>query len=286
MAYVDTGPRAKPAIVFLHGNPASSYIWRNVIPLVADRARCIAPDLIGMGDSAKPPITYDFADQSRYLGAFLDAIVPDGKLVLVVHDFGSQLGLDWAQRHRGRVAGLVLMEFLAGPIASWNDFPAEQRATFQAFRDPVEGRRLIKDENVFIEQKLQEGMIRPLSDAEMEAYQSPFPDPASREPIFQIPSQIPIAGQPAEVADRVQRYHEWLLTSDVPKLFFWASPGELMPESMAGWYAEHMPNTRAVPFGPGRHYLQEDNPDLIGNEIAAWVKDLDEPSAARPANHD
>lgn len=269
MAYVDTGPASDEVVVFLHGNPTSSYLWRNVIPHVSSKARCIALDLIGMGRSDKPPIKYRFADHARYLSAFLDAIVPDSNIVLVTHDWGSALGLDWAQHHQDRVSGIALMEFIT-PLR-WDVFPEQAKAAFKAFRSPDTGRKLLVEENAFIESILPAGVVRKLSDAEMNHYREPFKSAASREPLYRWPNELPIEGSPADVVEIVEQYHEWLLSTDMPLLLFWATPGGLIPEKAAEWYASKFKNIRSVGIGPGIHYIQEDNPHLIGHEIAEWL---------------
>jgi haloalkane dehalogenase len=269
MAYVDTGEASNINVVFLHGNPTSSYLWRNIIPHVASNARCIAPDLIGMGRSGKPAIDYRFADHSRYLSALLNTILPEGDVVLVIHDWGSALGLDWARRHQDRVSGIALMEFIT-PLR-WDVFPEEARAAFKAFRSPETGRKLLIDENAFIESILPTSIIRKLTDTEMDYYREPFRSAASREPLYRWPNELPIEGSPADVVEIVEKYHEWLLNTDIPKLLFWASPGGLIPEKAAEWYASTLKNVHSIGTGLGVHYVQEDNPHLIGREIAEWL---------------
>ncbi|KAK3047858.1 hypothetical protein LTR09_010683 [Extremus antarcticus] len=276
MAYISTGTakQLEETIVFLHGNPTSSYLWRNIIPHVSDKARCIAPDLIGMGRSLKPTaIQYRFVDHEKYLSSFLQTVVPNGKIILVLHDWGSALGLDWARRHEHRVSGLVLMEFVY-PILRWEDFPETARATFQAFRDPVIGRQLLIEQNTFIEEFLPSCVVRPLSAAIMDHYRAPFKDPSSREPLWRWPNEYPVEGSPPDVSIVISAAHEWLLRTNMPKLMFWATPGGLISESKAAWYASTLKNTHSVGIGPGIHYLQEDNPDLIGKEIAVWLGTL------------
>lgn len=275
MAYVDVGERCSPhTVVFLHGNPTSSYLYRNIIPHVAPKARCIAPDLIGMGASSKlPQLSYRCADHARYLSAFLDAVVPTSKLTLVVHDWGSALGFDWACRHPHRISGLAFMEFIA-PVPNWDTFGLEKsRDIFKAFRKPETGRKLLIDENRFIETVLPASVARPLTDAEMTHYRAPFLEPASREPLYRWPNELPIAGEPADVVAIAEQYHEWLLANDLPKLFFWAEPGALISPEKAKWYADTLKNTKSVGIGDGVHFLQEDNPHLIGREIAKWIDD-------------
>ena len=274
MAYVDVGESTGATVVFLHGNPTSSYLWRNVIPHVSPQARCIAPDLMGMGDSGKLPASaYGYAEHARYLEAFLNAVAPEGKLVFVVHDWGSGLGLDWCRRHADRVAGIALMEFIF-PFPTWEEFPEEARDLFKAYRSPDTGRKMLIEENQFIEQVLPNGIVRPMTDAEMNVYRKPFLKPEDREPVYRFPNDFPIAGEPAGVFQTAETYHAWLLASTLPKLYFWASPGGLILEPKAKWYSENLRNTRSVHLGPGRHFVQEDNPHLIGREVAAWLPEL------------
>jgi len=271
MAYVDVGGTGGETVVFLHGNPTSSYLWRNVIPHVAEKARCIAPDLIGMGDSQKlPDLAYRFVDHRCYLDAFLDAVVPEGKITLVMHDWGSALGFDWARRNAHRVAGLAFMEFIT-PIPSWNYFPEVGRDLFRAFRAPETGRELLIEQNFFIEKVLPGGVVRTLSETEMDHYRAPFLQAESREPLYRFPNELPIEGAPEDVFAIAEQYHEWLLSNDLPKLFFRAMPGALITEEKAAWYVAELRNTRSVTIGAGRHFVQEDQPHLIGREIADWL---------------
>lgn len=193
--YIDTGEASNDTAVFLHGNPTSSYLWRNIIPYVASKARCIAPDLVAMGCSRKPSITYRFTDHARYLYGFLDAIVPEGNVVLVIHDWSSALGLDWPVRHQDRVSGIVLMEFIT-PL-HWDVFPKQARAAFKAFWSPQTGRKMLIEENAFIESILPSSVMRKLDDAEMNHYREPFKSAASREP--------PCIGGPTSCPSREHR---------------------------------------------------------------------------------
>ena len=270
MHYVDVGPAHGAPVLFLHGNPTSSYLWRNIMPLVAGNARCIAPDLIGMGKSAKPDIAYRFEDHVRYLDAFIDSLGLK-KVTLVIHDWGSGLGLHWARRNSERVAGIAMMEFIS-PVESWNDWPEFIRPLFQAFRDPGgAGRELIIGQNVFIEQVLPKACVRPLTEAEMNHYREPFLVPESRQPMLSFPNELPIENHPADVVAQVRAYMDWLTKSTVPKLLFFGAPGVLVTVDDAARYARTFPNCRAVDIGPGLHYLQEDNPELIGRSIANWM---------------
>jgi haloalkane dehalogenase len=276
MAYIDTGNTAKTSAIaiFLHGNPTSSYIWRNIIPHVSPQLRCVAPDLIGMGKSSKPDIAYRFVDHARYLDDFLDAVVPNGKVVIVGQDWGSALGFHWAHRHQDRVAGLAFMEFIR-PFPTWDDAMAEQfQKNFKAFRTPGVGQKLIMEDNVFVKGLLPAGVARALSSAEQAYYESPFPDAKSREPVYRWPNELPIEGLPVDVYGIAEKYHEWLLSSQVPKLLFWATSGVFVTDEQARWYLENLKNVKGVFLGEGVHYLQEDHPHRIGKEIAEFVDGL------------
>src|ERR1700683_2152796 len=220
MSYVEAGEGQ--VVLFQHGNPTSSYLWRNVIPHVAPHARCIAADLIGMGHSEKPDITYQVEDHARYFEAFVEKLNL-GDVVLVLHDWGSALGLDWARRHEGRVRGLALMEFIR-PIPTWLDVDPKGAEAFRAFRSD-QGRKLLIDENRFIEQVLPGGVMRKLTNEEMTAYREPFLDPASREPVYRFPNELPIAGAPVDVWAMAESYCAWLIETETPKLLFYADPG-------------------------------------------------------------
>jgi haloalkane dehalogenase len=271
MAYVDVGNSSATTIVFLHGNPTSSYLWRNIIPYVSGRARCIAPDLIGFGDSDKVPgLAYRVSDHQRYLDAFLDKVLPAEKIILVIHDWGSALGLDWARRHEDRVAGLAFMEFIP-PTKSWAEFKKGFRNLFSQFRDPELGRKLLIEQNLFVEQVLQSGIVRPLSEQEMNEYRRPFVQPESREPLYRFPNELPIEGHPAETWEMAQKYMTWLFASDVPKLFFWVTPGTFIWEDRAKKFMEILKSTRSVYLGSGLHFVQEDHPHTIGRELADWL---------------
>jgi haloalkane dehalogenase len=274
MAYVDEGESkgGEPVVLLLHGNPTSSYLWRNVIPYLTPHARCVAPDLIGFGYSDKPDIAYRVEDHARYLQAFIEALELS-EVVLILHDWGSALGLDWARRHSGQVRGLALMEFLT-PMPSWLDLDAQLYEFLKAFRDPDMGRSLLIGQNAFIERGLPGGVMRQLSDAEMNEYRRPFQIPEDREPIYRFPNEVPIAGTPADVYAMATAYHAWLLETQTPKIFFHAAPGLFIPPARAGFYSEHLKACRVVDLGHGLHFLQEDHPDTIGMEIAAWLPRL------------
>ena len=267
MAYMDVG-EGDP-IVFLHGNPTSSYLWRNVIPHAVDLGRCVAPDLIGMGDSDKVPgLEYRFVDHRRYLDAFLEAVDVEEAVTLVVHDWGSALGFDWANRHRGAVAGIAYMEAIVRPVA-WSDWPELSRPIFQAMRSPS-GEEIVLAKNTFVERILPASVMRRLTGDEMDEYRRPFQNPGEhRRPTLTWPREIPIDGEPADVAAIVDDYGRWLSESDVPKLFINAEPGAILVgpqrEFCRGW-----PNQTEVSV-TGTHFIQEDSPDEIGAALRRWI---------------
>jgi len=271
MHYVEQGGGVP--VLFLHGNPTSSYLWRNVIPHVAAVARCIAVDLIGMGRSDKPDLDYRFVDHSRYLDAAIEALGLEN-VVVVLHDWGSALGFHYARRHECNLRGLAFMEAILAPVPSWEAFPPDARELFQSFRTPEVGWDLIARQNVFVERVLPGSIIRTLSDEEMERYREPFPDEASRKPVWRWPNEIPIAGEPADVAALVTAYNAWLQETQLPKLLFHASPGALVPGPMLDWARARLPKLETVDLGSGLHFLQEDHPHAIGRELARWLETI------------
>jgi len=268
IAYVDEG-EGDP-IVFLHGNPTSSYLWRNIIPHVRGLGRCIAPDLIGMGESGKPDLAYRFVDHARYLAAFLDAL-DLRRITFVVHDWGSALGFDWAMRHSQRVRAFAFMESIITPIETWAQFPAQVREIFQGLRSAGVGERMVLDDNVFIEQLLPGAVVRGLTQAEMARYRAPYVDRAARRPMLAWPRELPIEGSPADVVATVIAYRDALCRSPLPKLLFAAEPGGLMPPPVVAWCRANLPNLEVIELGAGRHFLQEDHPHAIGSGLAAWL---------------
>ena len=270
MHYVDEG--AGDPILFLHGNPTSSYLWRNVIPHLTKHGRCIAPDLIGMGKSDKPDIDYRFFDHADYLDGFIQALGLTN-ITLVIHDWGSGLGFHYAHRHPENIKGIAFMEALVMPTPNW-EVMGEGGEIFKAFRTPEVGYDLLVNKNMFIEQILPGGIIRKLTDEEMNIYRAPYLDPAARKPIYQWPSEIPIAGSPADVQEAVAAYNQWLQESDLPKLLIYATPGAILTEPAVGWCKQFIRNLESVDIGEGNHYLQEDNPHAIGSELANWVQKI------------
>ena len=274
MAYREAGSRDAPVALFLHGNPTSSYIWRKILPLVAPVARCIAPDLIGFGQSGKPDIAYRFEDHVRYLDAFL-AASQISSAYLVVQDWGSGLGLHLAARRPEFVRGLAFMEFIR-PIPTWEEFlrGSKAREIFRKFRTPGEGERLILENNAFVE--LMQGAIRrKLTDEEMAVYRAPFPTPQSRRPTWRFPNELPIAGEPADVYATMSQAHEALAASTYPKLLFAADPGALVPPALAEELAGRLKDCRLVKLGDGIHFLQEDHPETIGRSVAAFIAEVE-----------
>ncbi|MEQ9695412.1 haloalkane dehalogenase [Shimia sp. SDUM112013] len=270
MAYAEMG--AGRPIVFLHGNPTSSFLWRNVMPELAAMGRCIAPDLIGMGDSDKLPDaggdTYTFDTHRKFLDAFLAEMGIAENVVLVIHDWGSALGFHWANRHRDAVAGIAYMEGIVAPIASWDDFNPQAAPVFQGFRSAA-GEGMILDKNLFIERVLPGSILRDLTKAEMDEYRRPFATREDRWPTLTWPRQIPIAGTPPEVVEIVQAYADWLKTSDLPKLFINADPGAILIGDLRD-FCRGWPNQQEVTVA-GSHFIQEDSGPEIGQAIAAWL---------------
>ena len=273
MAYVDEGEG--PPIVLLHGNPTSSFLWRSVIPELSGLGRCVAPDLIGMGDSDKLPADdarrYSFVRHREFLDAFLDAVVGlDERVVFVVHDWGSALGFDWARRNPGRVRGVAYMEAIVAPIAGWDDWPEQAREIFQGFRSPA-GEEMILEQNMFVEGVLPMSVLRTLSDKEMAEYRRPFAQPGDdRLPTLTWPRQIPIAGEPADVHEIVQSYARWLAQAEnLRKLFVNADPGAILTGA-ARDFCRTWPDQSEITV-PGIHYIQEDSGPQIGRAIAEWL---------------
>ncbi len=274
MAYEEVG--SGEPIVFLHGNPTSSYLWRNVIPHLSDSYRCIAPDLVGMGDSDKLPDSspdrYTFVEHRKYLDTFLDAMDLGDRVTLVLHDWGSGLGFDWAYRNKDRVLGVAYMEAIVQTI-SWEAWPAAARSIFEAMRSEA-GEELVLDKNIFVERILPASIMRELTDEEMATYRAPYLEPGeSRRPTLTWPRQIPVDGEPADVAEVVKAYGSWMATNDLPKLFINAEPGSILTGSQRE-FARTWPNQTEVTV-PGIHFIQEDSPDEIGLAILAWRSRID-----------
>ena len=273
MAYAEMG-EGDP-IVFLHGNPTSSYLWRNIMPHVANLGRCLAPDLIGMGDSDKldnvGPGSYRFVEHRRYLDALLDQLGVRENVTVVIHDWGSALGFDWANRHRDAMKGICYMEGIVRPV-TWEEWPEAATAVFQGFRSE-NGEAMVLEKNVFVERVLPGSIIRPLADEEMAVYRRPFAEAGEgRRPTLTWPRQIPISGEPADVVAIAQDYSEWLAVSQVPKLFVSAEPGAILTGPQRE-FCRAWPNQTEVTV-KGSHFIQEDSPHEIGEALRSWLGSL------------
>lgn len=259
-------------VVFLHGNPTSSYLWRNVTPHVDGLARALAPDLIGMGASGKPEIAYGFADSARYLQAWFDAL-DLREVVLVGHDWGGALALDFAARNPGRVRGVAVLETFLKPLAV-DDLPPAARERFAKFRTPGVGEELVLEQNIFIETAFKGAVLNPLSEEEVAPYRAPFPTPESRRPMLAWARSQPIGGEPADVVARIEEYDAWLAASaDVPKLLLAVdgSPTVLVTEETVAWSRENIAALDVQYVGPAGHHAPEDQPEAIGKAIAEWL---------------
>ncbi|RFU21389.1 haloalkane dehalogenase [Geodermatophilus marinus] len=272
MAYVDVG-EGDP-IVLLHGNPTSSYLWRNVIPHLQHLGRCLAPDLIGMGESDKLPEpgpgTYSFACHASFVEHFLDAVGAERRVTLVLHDWGSALGFDWAYRHPDRVRGIAFTEAIVTPL-TWADWPADARRIFRTMRGE-DGEAAVLDNNVFVERILPASVARGLTPEAHDRYRRPFPDRASRWPTLEWPRQIPLENVPPLVRDRVSRYGQWLKHADVPKLFLNAEPGSILVGRQRAFVRSWRALTEVTV--PGSHFVPEDSPHEIGRAVADWLTGL------------
>src|ERR1700687_1880963 len=271
MAYHERGEGAP--VLFLHGNPTSSYLWRHVIPALEGRGRLIAPDLIGMGDSAKLPNpgadTYRFTTHRKYLAGFIDALIgPSQSILFVVHDWGSALGFDWANHHRDRVRGIAYMEAIVRPIASWDEWRAGATPIFQGFRSGQREARIL-DRNMFIERVLPGSVWRKLTEAEMTEYRRPFLQAADRWPTLTWPRQIPIAGEPPDVVQIAADYSQWMAQNAIPKLFVNAEPGAILIGA-ARDFCRSWKNQAEVTVS-GSHFIQEDSGPAIGRAVADWM---------------
>jgi haloalkane dehalogenase len=277
MAYVEIGDHHAdgPTIIFQHGNPTSSYLWRNVMPHAQSHGRCIALDLIGMGNSEKleggDPLRYSYQSHRRYFDAALEALGANNNVIFVIHDWGSSLGFDWANRHRDAVLGICYMEALVRPL-TWQEWPDAAKKVFQGFRSKA-GEKMVLEDNVFVERVLPGSILRNLTDAEMAVYRAPFEQPGEdRRPTLTWPRQIPLDGEPEDVAEIVQSYADWLQQSPVPKLFINAEPGAILTgpqrETCRTW-----PNQTEVTV-KGNHFIQEDSPEDIGAALNEWLTQL------------
>ena len=276
MAYVELGDGGGPVFLFLHGNPTSSYLWRDVMPVPAALGSCIAPDLIGMGDSDKldnsGPETYRFAAHRDFLWGFIDSVIgPERRIVLVGHDWGSALAFDWANRHRERVAGIAYMEAIVRPLI-WAEWPDASRRVFQGFRSEA-GEEMILDRNLFVERVLPGSILRQLDPAEMAEYRRPFAGTREdRRPTLAWPRALPIDGEPADVAQTVAAYAEWMAQNDLPKLFVNAEPGAILTGAPRDFCRTWRNQTEITVRGS--HFIQEDCGPEIGRAIADWAAAL------------
>ena len=273
MAYVEMG--VGDPIVFLHGNPTSSYLWRNIMPHLTDKARCIAPDLIGMGDSDKLPDSgperYSFFEHRDYLDGFFETMGITKNVTLVLHDWGSALGFHWARRPPGAVHGFAYMEALVRPVA-WQEWNEAARPIFEGFRSPA-GETMILQKNMFVERVLPGSVLRDLSGLEMAVYRRPFTEPGEgRRPTLTWPRQIPISGEPADVVAIAQDYADWLVETDLPKLFINAEPGAILIGNQRE-FCRSWKNQIEVTVS-GSHFIQEDSPHEIGTALAEWYGSL------------
>lgn len=273
MAYIEEG-RGDP-IVFLHGNPTSSYLWRNIIPHLVNQGRCIAPDLIGMGESEKldapDASSYRFVEHREYLDAFLQAVGVTENAIFVIHDWGSALGFDWANRHRDAMQGIAYMEAIVKSM-SWDEWPKAATGIFQGFRSEA-GEEMVLEKNVFVERVLPGSVLRGLTEAEMSVYRRPFHEAGeSRRPTLTWPRQIPLGGEPEDVVAIVDDYAEWLKTSDLAKLLVVAEPGSILVGKQLE-FCRSWPNQTETTVA-GSHFIQEDSPDEIGAAISGFVKNL------------
>lgn len=270
MAYIEQG-QGDP-IVFLHGNPTSSFLWRNIMPMLEGKGRLIAPDLIGMGDSEKldasGPDSYRFAEHRKYLFALMESLGIRERVTLVIHDWGSALGFSWARQHPERVKGIAFMEAIVAPMPSWNDFPADFRPMFREFRSPA-GEKMVLEDNIFVEKVLPGTIIRTLSEDEMDEYRRPFRAPGeARRPTLSWPRQLPIEGLPEDVVEIARDYAGWLGNCSIPKLFINAEPGAIVTGALRD-LVRSWPNITEVTV-KGVHFIQEDSPEEIGRAIAQW----------------
>lgn len=271
MAYAEMG-EGDP-IIFLHGNPTSSYLWRNVMPYLADQGRCIAPDLIGMGDSDKlepsGPERYTFREHRRFLDAFLESLEVTENVTLVAHDWGSALGFDWANRHRSAVEGIAYMEGIVRPL-EWDEWNKDARGIFEGFRSDA-GDEMILKKNLFVEAVLPGSILRKLTAEEMEVYRRPFAEEGEdRRPTLTWPRQIPLDGEPENVVESVDDYARWMAENDLPKLFVNADPGAILIGAQREFCRSWKNQTEVTV--KGSHFIQEDSPHEIGEAVAKWRK--------------
>ncbi len=271
MHYVDEGDAGSDPILLLHGNPTSSYLWRNVIPYLKPHGRVVAVDLIGMGKSDKPDIDYRIADHVQYLEAFIESLGLKN-ITLVIHDWGSALGFNYAMRNPQNVKGIAFMEGVTN-VAKIADMKPPARQIFKLFRTPIIGKLMIQNANFFVNKLLPMSVSRKLTDAEMKHYRAPFPTIASRRPLYRFPNEIPFDGKPADTDEMVRSYRAALEKSTIPKLLLWFKPGALITKATVADLEAALPNLKSVFCGTGIHFVQEDQPDRIGEEVALWMQE-------------
>lgn len=270
MHYIDEG-KGDP-ILFLHGNPTSSYIWRNIVPYVTNQGRAIAVDLIGFGQSDKPDINYGFSDQYDYLEAFINQLGLKN-VTLVVQDWGSGLGFHYANLHRENIKGIVFMEAMYNQ-KQWSDMPKKVQKAMKLIKSKFFSWLVLGVANQFVKKMLPDGVIRTLSKTEMNHYLAPFKTLKSRKPVYVFPRDVPVSGSPKTSATAVDNYHKWLQETDIPKLGFYVDPGMLITVDEANWIESNLPNTKMINLGKGSHFIQEDYPHEIGREISDWYKNI------------
>ncbi len=267
MHYIDEG-QGDP-ILYLHGNPTSSYLWRNIIPHLRGQGRCIALDLIGMGKSDHPDIEYRYDDHYRYVSGFIDALDIGSNLTLVIHDWGSALGFRWAHEHESGVRAIAFMEAMIGPL-TWEEMPADFRLPFRMMRTTGVGWLMISVANIFIMKMLPDLTYSKIGPQAQAYYASAFPTIASRKAVRVWPREVPISGKPADNVAVIKAYQEWLTRSELPKILFYGNPGVIATPEHVAWCREKMANLQTVDIGDGLHFIQEDHPTLIGEELAKW----------------
>jgi len=267
MHYIDEG-EGDP-ILFLHGNPTSSYLWRNVIPHLTSKGRCIAPDLIGMGKSDKPDLAYRFEDHYKYLSAFIEKMELKN-VTLVIHDWGSALGFHYANMNQDNVKAIAFMEAVILP-AYWTEFPKSFKMAFKMMRAPIIGWFMVSVMNGFIEKMLPQAISREMTKEEMDHYRAPYKTIGSRKPLRQWPCEIPIDGKPADNHEVVVNFNKYLQKTDIPTLLIYAKPGAILRKQQVKWCEDNMKNLTTAFMGTGLHFIQEDDPDFIGTEVAKWM---------------
>ncbi|BDS10266.1 haloalkane dehalogenase [Aureispira anguillae] len=268
--YIDEG-EGDP-ILFLHGNPTSSYIWRNIIPYLSKNARCIAPDLIGFGKSDQPDIDYGFTEVYAYLEAFIDKMQLKN-ITIVVQDWGSGLGFHYANTHRNNIKGIAFMEAMYKQ-KEWNELSLGGKLAMKVLRSRFSSWLLLGLGNMFVKNMLPNWVERGLSAKALDTYMQPFKTLKSRKPVYVFPRDVPLKGRPLHTAKAVDAYHQWLKETSIPKICFYAKPGMLIPIEEVDWIRSNFPNITMIPLGKGSHFVQEDYPDLIGSELKKWYQTI------------